>query len=1463
MDYIGRSLVADALQEWREQLQTHATVSPLRDLVATRAELIDLRHSHPSGLAQLFASRPTALTSLIRDDNALDSALAYGRSIIDEAERVKAATGAWTAAMAVGTAYWRAASHDVEMPILLRAVELDRYRERDLHITLRNEVWVNPALVSLLRERAAQAGWDAPPTLPAVTVGREFDPRPLWEAVRAHTDLLGESLEVRNRLILGAYDDPEQRLLDDLDDLDSVISASPILAAAAGDRDALGTLGEPLPAFPKGDRDPFGERGIGDLDDVTFAALDLIATGRDVFLEAPPGTDIDGIAAAIGADGAASGRTVAIVGGQDGALKAIGKRLSDEGAGDVVVDGTEAAWNMSARSRLLEAITMGTQPVDDAGVRQAGESLVQARAALHRRFDALHRTYRPWGVSAFEAVQAIVRVTTATPAPQTTARLGADAGAVVADLGFASVAAAIARDLAPEGSDPEVQAADAAAETPQSEDDSWWWGHANPDDGAHLDEALAGFLGRSVPKMRAEAATAAHETGVDEASSFTVWADQVDMFASLRELLETFSPAVFHRSLHDLVAATAPHDSPKYVDLPRRDRRALTRRAAELLRPGRDKSRLHEDLVRAHALALRWRSHCSGGGWPVVPDDYDIYVDHVQRASQEWAVLSPVVASVTEIEGLDEQPWDSVVEHLDRLALGVPGSLESSDVSDLDVDLDADGFAALLQDLRSRSASAVQIRRDLEFAWWAAAFDAIVTADPSLTEYGAIGGAVEEFLARDTAFSAARVGPLMRAAAERRRSAIARHPDMARDLFAALVEGRDASYKELWRDFAPLVTSLRPVVLAKAEQVSHLAPASLSIDVAVVVAGESLALAELVPTLARAKQVVVLGDAHAATRSAVAALATLLPRVTLHAAGQPRDPRVSALLAEIAYGRALPTQPAARGQGALTVNAVTATGLPDADAGVVETTSQEVRAVADYVEEAVGDDPHRTRVVVAGSRTHAEHIRAELTARSAKLAARIPVEAMGEAAGVHCDEVVVSLGFARDTRQGLPTHLGALSEPWGREALVQALVASTCDVTVFTSLDAHAVAELATDDTPGVGDFADLLSAAETPAVAPERPEPAPSDWLLADVAQRLRHDNYPVHVRYGKAADAIPMVVGGRKQPEYTVAIVTDEASAAGSLSLRDRVRRQHEQLNHLGWNVVPLWTLDVFMDPDSAAAEVRAALPENAPEPVFIQESLEFDVEPAPVDEVADLHDDLPVRPEPEPMTLGLSTMMVESAIDAAREPHQPVAPLWPSAVSARSAASAQSARSASAVSARSTASVRSATSVGSATSVRSAASAHSSLSAPSAASAVSASSARSATSARSAVSGSSARSASSAVSASSPTTWEASAPMTSAPSAASVPGTPSAASTPSADSAGSSDSAASASTPSTASVASAPSAASAAKTEAPANGSSQGTGRPLIPTRAWEDEDAAWGDRGSGSRDDEIRGDKPPHW
>ena len=105
-DYISRALVADALSEWREQLRALAKASPLRDIEASEIPVLDLTAAHPSGLAQLFAGRPTLVTALIRDQQAQPRALRRARAACDHAETVRLNTGVATGALVVGTALW-------------------------------------------------------------------------------------------------------------------------------------------------------------------------------------------------------------------------------------------------------------------------------------------------------------------------------------------------------------------------------------------------------------------------------------------------------------------------------------------------------------------------------------------------------------------------------------------------------------------------------------------------------------------------------------------------------------------------------------------------------------------------------------------------------------------------------------------------------------------------------------------------------------------------------------------------------------------------------------------------------------------------------------------------------------------------------------------------------------------------------------------------------------------------------------------------------------------------------------------------------------------------------------------------------------------------------------------------------------------------------------------------------------
>jgi hypothetical protein len=444
---------------------------------------------------------------------------------------------------------------------------------------------------------------------------------------------------------------------------------------------------------------------------------------------------------------------------------------------------------------------------------------------------------------------------------------------------------------------------------------------------------------------------------------------------------------------------------------------------------------------------------------------------------------------------------------------------------------------------------------------------------------------------------------------------------------------------------------------------------------------------------------------------------------------------------------------------------------------VVESTRAEVAAVVEAVERAALTVPRRTVAVIAGNSLHAARIADALAERAPAVAERVVVTELGEATGLDVDEVILAVGYARDHRGVLPVDVGILGTGMGAAAIAQALVAARSDVRVFTALDTHHLTTIAHScaDARGVDAVRGLIESSRRPAIPAERQAPGAADWLLADVARLLRAEGLAVRLRYGVGGQAIPMVVGGAHDRGYHVAVVTDEHPDGPRGSVRDRMRWQYGRLEALGWTVVSLWTLDVFMDPARAAAAVRAIVeggvvesiplldagddsesefrdPHGDPRDFFDHAAprLEPEPEPEPAQEPEpepepepELDLDLPTEPEPEP------ELDLEMELEPEPEP-EPEQELEPEAEPEPEP--------------------------------------------------------------------------------------ELELDLNLEPNLGTEPNP-----APEPEPTGVSPSAA----------------------WQPRKVPIKGVGRPLIPTRAWEDEDAAWGDRGAGSRDDEIKSDRPPHW
>ena len=99
------ALVEEALSAWREQLIELGGTASLDDITQLDG-VVDLTAAHPSGLAQLYAGRPTHLSSLVRERGALGVARQCLRKVAGRTDQLARQFGVAPVYLAIGIASW-------------------------------------------------------------------------------------------------------------------------------------------------------------------------------------------------------------------------------------------------------------------------------------------------------------------------------------------------------------------------------------------------------------------------------------------------------------------------------------------------------------------------------------------------------------------------------------------------------------------------------------------------------------------------------------------------------------------------------------------------------------------------------------------------------------------------------------------------------------------------------------------------------------------------------------------------------------------------------------------------------------------------------------------------------------------------------------------------------------------------------------------------------------------------------------------------------------------------------------------------------------------------------------------------------------------------------------------------------------------------------------------------------------
>jgi hypothetical protein len=1204
--------IADPVRsQWRAELAAVGGRSPLLHFVDDPRTRIELSTTHPGGLARFITGQTTLLSQLIRDDVALRSARLAADAVTARGLELSTTRGIDAVRLGIGLARWTGANDGAEFcaPILLRPLAIRRHG-RDFELKLRGATVLNPAL-ALALERQFGLVLDPDAFVALSDADGSFKPNAVIDQLRALTGHLS-GFSVQPRLVVSSFAEVAPQLVADAVDLEH-----PVLDALAGNATARWSLEEaaaPVEPIDSDHRDPSTDVLLLDADSEQEQVIAQIAAGNSLVVKTMPGTGstqtiVNALGALVGQN-----KRVLVVSPRRATLRGIAQRLADIGlAGAAVAPST-------LRRDVVRSIARNER-AHQPNLSEVDEALVRLRSVLLDYRGSLGRPDPELGVSVVDCVTELSRLALLPQPPATTARL--DRATVVRLAGGRAEVAATMVEAARLG------------EFRYGPGDSPWYGAQFADgEEAQRAHALAQKLhSEELPRLLVRAQQLIGSTRMRPFETIGELGVYLKLLTDIRDTLDRFVPAVFDRSLSELIVATAPRrEAPEMSSA---NRRRLKKLAKEYVRPGMHVGDLHEALGAVQRQRIMWQRFVVAGVVPEVPIGISDVAVAWQQVSADLAALDVPLGNVTRETQLSALPLHALGELMAALA-------EDSDVlqnlqerSGLVATMRGLQLDPLLTDLAARHVPEEQIAAELELAWWRSALDTLLAGDRALL--GARTDVLErleaDFRLVDEAHAAGSAQLLAWQLAENWKIGLVDWPDEAHDLkkmLGAPQQSADGLTSEALQRSAPhLARSVAPIWLASPYEIDSVTD-TMAFDTVLLIDAGATTVAENVGAIRRAKQVVAFGDPVTQTpsafeigltdpdaasdahgdagsvddrgpgaraldelhaRSALARLSELLPGLSLTRSYRAGGEDLAELVNRRFYGGRIDSLPWAGsflGHGSLVLDYVTdGTGMPDADTGAVESVDAEVDRVVQLVLEHAAARPHESLMVVTASDKHAVRVlqavlaamatRPELTdfvlGDSAEAFEVLPIE---RAVAQSRDRVIFSIGYGRTPHGRVLADFGPLGQPGGERLLAVAMTRARRSMVIVSCFRPSDV-----DDgrlQHGAVALAEILD--EVAARRAEPPLPDDSDPMLVDLSRRL--ESRGLRTALGHRGKLGLVAANGG-----TCIVVDTDAVLAGR-SLRESLRLRPEVLRRLGWHYARVHAFELFSDPDAVADRI-----------------------------------------------------------------------------------------------------------------------------------------------------------------------------------------------------------------------------------------------------------------------------------
>lgn len=1222
-------LVVDAVTKWTKDLVdlgSRNTLLYYRDLAVGT---ISLEQAEPLALTSLLAGgRTVRLSSLFATSLHADMRK-RARTVHKKVRELQEERGINAGYLADGMVSWtdqrdHPGKTPPAAPIVLRQIELKprSATEDDFELTLSDAAEVNPVLLQFLRDQF-RVTLDDGELSGLLEMETAYDPTAVIQRIsKSCAEVPG--FQVSRRTVIGTFTYAKLPMVNDLQNGEALLAGHDVIAALAGDGEAQRSLraGSSLAAVDisaPNHTPPADEFLVLDADSSQNHAINAVVSGRSLVIKGPPGTGKSQTISNLISSLVARGQRVLFVAEKRAAIDAVLGRLQGADLDQWVMDLHSGLGN---RRRVAQSLA---ETLDRAGrtpVPRLGElhrDLTTARDRLLAHDMAMHQPREPWRLSVFEVQTRLLGLDD----QGLRSRLGGDALRGATKDRIASCRQAI------------EEYADLDGLTVTASDSPWFGAPISDATQAQAAmEAVTRLREHTLPEASVSLHAMVSEVGLPMPRTVAQWGRVFTFLDGAAATLSLLQPAVFDRPLADLVAATATRKWRKEHDvtLSWGQRRRL-KKVAKALRVGAaSRAELHERLVAALDLQLRWKQISTDGRAPRTPSHLAQGHGAYQELSNE---LRAVGAQIRTTTALEELRSEELPRTLSRLAEDRATLQKLPRRNQLERQLNQAGFGALLEECRSRGIAASQAADALEAMWLHSILEAIGLADAHFGGFQGItlSRAVDAFTKADTDHIRTTPQRVQRGCAERLYAELDAHPEQATLIRAeANKKTRHKPMRELLAAGADVLLALKPCWAMSPLVVSQVLPMKQLFDVVIFDEASQIPPADAIASIARGARVVVAGDERqlpptsffaavsseeeefeafdiggesmvsltSGYESILDALATIVPFRGLEWHYRSQDERLIAFSNAHIYDSSLTTFPGAQTSDVLRHELVTACH----PVGEGESVTAEVTRVVDLVLEHAQQRPEESLGVITMGIKHAARIqdavRLRLSERPELLEffdegrpERFFVKNLERVQGDERDAIILSIGYGKGVHGTMVYRFGPLNADGGERRLNVAVSRAKRRMTLVSSfgsadLDPN---KLNKRGAQLLGAFLGFMESGGV-VLGSTAQIPPPLNPFEIDVRDRLSAAGIPLTAQFGVSSYRIDFAASHPRQPgRMVLAIEADGASYHSSHTARDRDRLRQEHLERLGWRFHRIWSTDWFRDPDTQVRAARAA--------------------------------------------------------------------------------------------------------------------------------------------------------------------------------------------------------------------------------------------------------------------------------